>query len=155
MRILVTSDTHHDFNALQKAVQCQPSAEIVIHLGDGAEEAEEVKYLFPQKMFLQVRGNCDWGSSLPYQGEYILNKKTIFYTHGHVYQVKYGLDSLISAAQEHQADIVLFGHTHRPLTDYRNGLYLLNPGSLSGSDGTYGIVDITPAGIVTNILKIH
>ena len=74
MRILVASDTHHDFHALKRAVECQPSAEIVIHLGDGADDAEDVKYLFPQKMFLQVRGNCDWGSVLPYQGEYILNK---------------------------------------------------------------------------------
>ena len=155
MRILVASDTHHDFHALKRAVECQPSAEIVIHLGDGADDAEDVKYPFPQKMFLQVRGNCDWGSVLPYQGEYILNKKTIFYTHGHIYQVKYGLETFIAAARDRHADIALFGHTHDPMTDYRDGLYLMNPGSLSGSDGTYGILDITPAGIVTNILKLR
>ena len=100
-------------------------------------------------------GNCDWGSVLPYQGEYILNKKTIFYTHGHIYQVKYGLETFIAAARDRHADIALFGHTHDPMTDYRDGLYLMNPGSLSGSDGTYGILDITPAGIVTNILKLR
>lgn len=52
--------------------------------------------------------------------------------------------------RERQADLLLFGHTHQPLTDYEDGLYLMNPGSL-GYGGTYGYVDITPAGIVTNL----
>ena len=98
MRILVTSDTHRDEYALRTAILRQPKAEVVIHLGDGEEEAAMMKANFPEKMFLQVRGNCDWGSVLPYQGEYILNKKTIFYTHGHIYQVKYGLETFIAAA---------------------------------------------------------
>ena len=155
MRVLVISDTHHDVYALRHALQCQPAAEIVIHLGDGASDVEEVKPFFPEKMFLQVRGNCDWGSMLPYQEEYILGKKKIFYTHGHVYQVKYGMYHLISAARDIHADIALFGHTHVAMTDYQDGLHLMNPGSLSGCEGTYGILDITPAGIVTNILKLR
>lgn len=154
MRILVASDTHHDFHALKRAVECQPSAEIVIHLGDGADDAEDVKYLFPQKMFLQVRGNCDWGSTLPTIGEITLEGKKIFYTHGHAYNVKYGLYQIVCAARERKADIVLFGHTHQALTDYEDGLYLMNPGSLHGSEGSYGIVDLTPAGIVTNLVRL-
>ena len=35
-----------------------------------------------------------------------------------------------------------------------DGLYIMNPGSLNGSSGTYGTLDITPAGIVTNIVQI-
>ena len=34
MRILVTSDTHGDFGSLRRAILAQPSADIVIHLGD-------------------------------------------------------------------------------------------------------------------------
>ena len=150
MRILVVSDTHHDAFALRAAIRRQPKAEVVIHLGDGEEEAALARAEFPEKMFLQVRGNCDWGSVLPYQGEYILNKKTIFYTHGHIYQVKYGLETFIAAARDRHADIALFGHTHDPMTDYRDGLYLMNPGSPScprAGKPSYGVIDILPEGV--------
>ena len=52
------------------------------------------------------------------------------------------------------ADIVLFGHTHLPITEYDDELYLLNPGSLQYADGTYGIIDITDAGISVQIIKV-
>lgn len=152
MRILVVSDTHGDEAALYDAIMQQPKAEVVIHLGDGERDVEAQKFRFPGKMFLQVRGNCDWGSSLPPIGEYLINGMRIFYTHGHVYQVKYGTYDFERAARERKANIALYGHTHRSEEVYRDGLYILNPGSLHGSYGTYGIIDITPQGIVTNII---
>ena len=79
--------------------------------------------------------------------------KRFFFTHGHLYDAKLGLYRLVCAARERKADLLLFGHTHQPLTDYDDGLYILNPGSLSGSGGTYGTVDITPAGVVLNIVR--
>ena len=54
--------------------------------------------------------------------------------------------------QVKKGDILLHGHTHIPETVYRDGLYIMNPGSLRGSYGSYGIIDITPQGIVTNII---
>ena len=153
MRILVVSDTHRDRAALRRAVLAQPSAEVVIHLGDGAEEAEEMKLNFPEKMFLLVRGNCDWGSTLLPEAVAEFAGKRIFYTHGYTYNVKYGIYEAVSAARRSKADVLLFGHTHVPLTEYRDGLFIMNPGSLNGSCGTYGILDLTPAGIVTNIVK--
>ena len=154
MRILVVSDTHGDRQTLHRVILSQPRAEVVIHLGDGCEDIEEERFLHPEKMFLQVRGNCDWGSLLPAVGELCLEGRHIFYTHGHLYEVKYGLSNLVAAAEERGAQIALFGHTHQAMTEYRGGLYLMNPGSLSGPSGTYGIIDLTPAGIVTNILHL-
>ena len=154
MRILVVSDTHRDAYALRAAILKQPRAQVVIHLGDGEEEAAEARDSFRDRMFLMVRGNCDWGSMLPAEGFTTLAGKNIFYTHGYTYNVKYGLYDMISAARGRGADVLLFGHTHETLTGYRDGLYLMNPGSLHGGTGTYGILDITPAGIVTNILRV-
>ena len=88
MRILVVSDTHRDVYSLREALIRQKNAEVVIHLGDGEAETEEIKYQFPEKMFLQVRGNCDWGSRLPAVGDIMLKGKRIFYTHGYTYNVK-------------------------------------------------------------------
>lgn len=154
MRILVVSDTHRDGSALRRAVLCQPQAQVVIHLGDGADEASEVRLLHPGKMFLQVCGNCDWGSSLPREGDIVLEHRKIFYTHGHLYGVKYGMEKVKEAARARKADVVLFGHTHRALMEYDRGFYVMNPGSLCGGGATYGILDITDAGIVTNIIKL-
>lgn len=152
MRILVVSDTHGNEQNLRQALLAQPTAEIVIHLGDGEEELERVKRSFPEKMFLQVRGNCDWGSNLPDRGEYTAEGVKIFYTHGHLYSVKSGLYTVVSAARERKAQVLLFGHTHQPLTDYEDGLHIMNPGSLSYYKPTYGTLDLTPQGIVTNVV---
>lgn len=154
MRILVVSDSHGNDGNLRQAILSQPKAEVVIHLGDGEEETTRAKTSFPEKMFFQVKGNCDWCSSLPLSGVFTAEGKRIFYTHGYTYSVKSGLYTAVCAARENKADVLLFGHTHNPLEDYDDGLYILNPGALSGWQPTYGILDITPQGIVTNIVRL-
>lgn len=154
MRILVLSDSHGSDSNLRRVLLSQPKAEVVIHLGDGEAEVARAKNSFPEKTFLQVRGNCDWGSTLPDVGEYIADGKKIFFTHGHLYAVKQGLTTLVYAARERKADIALFGHTHKALTDYEDGLYIMNPGVLKDWPASYGIIDITPQGIVTNVINL-
>ena len=66
-----------------------------------------------------------------------------------------GYYPIYCAARERKADILLFGHTHVPMQDYDDGLYVLNPGSLHGANASYGILDITPAGIMTNLLTLR
>lgn len=153
MRVLVLSDTHGDVFSVRQALMNQPTAEIVFHLGDGAQDLMDLRSSFPEKMFIQLRGNCDWGSSLPYDEEIEIQGVKIFAAHGHLYQVKLGETELLSAARRRQADIVLYGHTHIPDNRYEDGLYILNPGSLHGYDGSYGYIDLTKRGIVTNIVK--
>jgi len=42
------------------------------------------------------------------------------------------------------AQILLFGHTHRPLVDYDGTLWVMNPGSVGrGNPCTYGIITIS------------
>ncbi|MCI8497318.1 MAG: metallophosphoesterase [Clostridiales bacterium] len=158
MRILVVSDTHRDAYVLQKAVNQQPGAQVVIHLGDGADEAEELSYRYPEKQVLFVRGNCDFASDAPAQGLIMLEGRRILYTHGHLYQVKFGEGALLEEAQRQKADIVLYGHTHHAVTAFTGGIYLMNPGSLGRPDEkgrSYGIIDITPSGIMTNIVPLR
>lgn len=150
MRILVTSDSHGNEDNLRRAILAQPKAEIVIHLGDGETEADRMKRSFPEKMFLQVRGNCDWGSNLPTEGVYDVQGVKIFYTHGHMYGVKSGLYNAVCAAREKGASILLYGHTHLAMTDYEDGLHIMNPGSLGGWKPSYGTIDIFENSILTN-----
>ena len=105
-------------------------------------------------MFLAVRGNCDMASSLPPVGKYEAQGVRIFYTHGHLYGVKSGQYTIVCAAREKKAQVLLYGHTHQAFTGYEDGLYMMNPGSLNSWEPTYGTLDITPQGIVTNVVKL-
>lgn len=157
MRILVFSDSHGSGRAMQKAIDDHPEAEHIIFLGDGEEEFDELPLFYAGRNFYAVRGNCDWHSKKPTQLLISLGGKKIFASHGHVQNVKYGYEGLIAAAKSQGADIALFGHTHRAVEFYDDGLYVMNPGSISrpaSGHSSYGIVDITPAGIMTSIAEL-
>ena len=74
-----------------------------------------------------------------------------FITHGHLYNVKYGmLDSLVYAAQEQGAKIAMFGHTHEADYEEMGGVKLINPGTAgAGRRFTYALVEVYPNGGVT------
>lgn len=154
MRILVVSDTHGDFYSFKKAVEAQRAADVIIHCGDSRNELDEIKLLYPEKVVIAVKGNCDFASSLPLTEERVFENKKLFITHGHAYNVKMTMYNLCCAAREHKADIVIFGHTHNAIAEYDDGLYILNPGSLNGYNASYAYIDITDKGIVTNIIKL-
>ena len=155
MRLLVLSDTHGDFNSLRRALDAQRNAEVIIHCGDGAEQYRYLKETCSDRQVIGVRGNCDWTSKLPTEETVTVGGKTLFITHGHLYQAKFTFMNMVYAAREPKADILLFGHTHQAVTEYDDGLYIMNPGSCHGYYATYGIIDITPKGdIVTNIVRL-
>ena len=52
-------------------------------------------------------------------------------THGHYYYVSAGLEDIKKEARGRGMDIVMFGHTHRPLIEKDHGVVALNPGSTS------------------------
>lgn len=154
MRIIVVSDTHGDLHAFLKAVESQKTADVIIHCGDSKDEVDEIKLRYKDKAIVAVKGNCDFGSTLPNTETITLEGKKLFVTHGHLYNAKMTMYNLECAGRECGADIVLFGHTHRAYNEYHDGMYMLNPGSLSGYNATYAYIDITESGIMTNIVKL-
>ncbi len=155
MRILVLSDSHGNYYSARRALMAHSEAQVVVHCGDGARDVEDLRCEFPQRMIISVRGNCDFCTDCPDTQVINIEGKRIFITHGHNYGVKGGLYRLCCAAREQQADIVLFGHTHIPLSVYDEGLYILNPGSVGGYPGSYGLVDIEESGVVTNTATLR
>ena len=152
MKLLVFSDSHGMPLYMREALERHRTADAVIFLGDGMRDFEAMRALFPEMAFYAVRGNCDFGSDAPVKMVLDLGGARIFCTHGHAYNVKYGLYSAVCAAREEKANLLLFGHTHEPLETYDDGLYILNPGSVSTYPASYGIVELSSAGIVTNII---
>jgi hypothetical protein len=157
MKILVISDSHGYSGNILKVFEKVTDFDMLIHLGDGEKEFESIRSLRPNVPMYHVAGNCDYDSLHP--NELVIpvdyNLK-IFATHGHRYYVKYSLEAIKSSAIENHCNIALFGHTHERLEKYEDGLYIMNPGSIScprdDKKPSYGIVEISKSGILTNIV---
>ena len=149
MRILVISDTHGRIeNAASLIKKIDP--DYTFHLGDMADDSKRLENLFPRKVIASVRGNNDFfDTSYPLERIAQISGKTIFACHGHKYHVKSGLMSLEFKADEVGADIVLYGHTHIPYINVTDKRIIMNPGSVN----SYGIIEITDAGIDAKVEK--
>ncbi len=156
MRILVVSDSHGRWGCLLDVINKQPTAELVIHLGDGAGDVTDIMTMH-KKPVVSVEGNCDFCTSAPPLKLIEAGGKKIFATHGHLYGVKKDTRRLSEAARERGADICLYGHTHTAELTFEDGLYIINPGSIAvPRDGkrSYATIDITDSGIAPNIVYI-
>ncbi len=147
MRLVVVSDSHGSWGNLFEAINRESSADAVYFLGDGYKEFDELACAYSDKFFfIGVRGNCDFSCDLPEKDIRTLENAKIYATHGYVERVKYGLFDLEERAKKETCNLVLFGHTHQPLKQYKDGIHYFNPGSVR--EGFYGVVDITKNGIM-------
>lgn len=150
MRILVVSDTHGNYQLLRQVVKAAGSVDLLLHAGDGSSDLSKLTREFPTLSLAAVAGNCDPFSNQPRELLLDVGGKKLFLTHGDRYQVKWDLLRLYLEGQERGADLIVFGHTHRPLINNERGILLFNPGSLSrnntGESPSYGWLELGPGG---------
>ena len=128
MQVLVVSDSHGRVDNMIRAVErVQP--DYVLHLGDCQRDLEKLRREFPGLPMEGVPGNCDWGSYDQPERLIELGGVRILMLHGHTRNVKSSPMAAMYAAREYGAQVLLFGHTHRPLVDYDGTLLTLNPGA--------------------------
>ena len=156
MRILVLSDLHRRRSNFEKAVEAQPDAKHVLFLGDGVDDAEELASFYPDKTFYLLSGNCDFSSKFPSTLRLKLGGVNILATHGHLFNVKTDTSRLFESAKNEDIKIALYGHTHIPKVEYKDGIYLVCPGALGASFGNagYAVIDITDSGIMPVLIKL-
>ena len=139
-KLLILSDSHGSTQAVRRILAAEKDAGAVIFLGDGLHDLELALTEAPKTRVYSVAGNCDFGALEPLDGLAAFDSVVIFYTHGHMYGVKYDLDTLAEAAAA-----ALFGHTHIPLEEQHGTVLLFNPGSCgrcyTGPD-TYGVLTL-------------
>ena len=139
MKILVFSDSHRSVAGMLSAV-ADEAPDQIIHLGDLEEDAEAVSYAYPRIPLCMVPGNCDGWTTHALKKQITLDGVRILLSHGHLWGVKGSYDAAVADARACQADILLFGHTHRPLCrQLEDGLWMLNPGS---ARTTYGVIEL-------------
>jgi uncharacterized protein len=133
----VFSDTHGNLNAMRDALESQGPFELMIHLGDGVGNGEDVSREF-NLPFYGVRGNEDWDWKFPEEQVLTLHTWSFLLVHGHQteinpYQPREIFDGYVRELQDmagkEGAQGLLFGHTHRSLLELKDGMILCNPGN--------------------------
>ena len=130
MKVLIVSDTHRKNENFLKVLERVAPIDMLVHCGD----IEGSEYLIAQAAGCPVEmvvGNNDFFSDLPREKEFYIGKYKVWLTHGHTYYVSMGNEYLKEEARARSADIVMYGHTHRPVVDIKGGLVAVNPGSLT------------------------
>lgn len=146
MKVLIVSDTHGRDTKLGEAVLKESPFDYLIHCGDveGREFFIEALAECPCTI---VSGNNDFFSDLPREEEIELAGRRILVTHGHYYGVSMDVYGVVDEARSRGCEIVMFGHTHKPMAEQRNGIWVINPGSLSyprqeGRMPSYAVMEI-------------
>lgn len=153
MHILVISDTHGHLDNLREVLKLDGPFDMILHLGDVCHDEEEIREMAGERCTVTfVRGNCDYFSREPDTRDFKLGKYKIHMEHGMF--LPDSLQSISYKAEEIGADIMFFGHTHRPLLTWQGNVRIINPGSISKprqTDGnpTYLIMDVDRDGEVS------
>lgn len=126
MKLLIMSDTHSDTKTMEQVMERrQKEVDAIIHCGD----SELTASYFDDHLHV-VRGNCDMDDSFPLEEVFSVQNTKVLVAHGHKYNVKSTLMPLFYRAQEVQASLVCFGHSHLLGAEMREGILFINPGSL-------------------------
>ena len=146
MRVLIVSDTHRDNDNYFKLIEKLKDIDMVIHCGDAEGSEYAISEAAGCKTHI-VMGNNDFFSDLPREIETEIGGYKVLITHGHTYCVSMGSERIKEEAFLRGFDIVMFGHTHRPLIDIDDDVIAVNPGSLSyprqdGRRPSYMIMEI-------------
>ena len=129
MKVLIVSDTHRkNDNYFQVVKQQKP--DMVIHCGD-AEGGEYALTEAADCPVYIVLGNNDFFSQLPREIELEIGSYKVWVTHGHNYYVYMSNEHIKREALARGMDIVMYGHTHKPVVDSSGDVIVVNPGSLS------------------------
>ena len=105
-----------------------------------------------------VAGNNDFFCDLPREQEITIGGKKALVTHGHYYGVSIDLSGIADEARSRGCEIAFFGHTHKPVVAQKNGVLVINPGSLayprqSGRKSSYVILNTDIRGNIDAQIK--
>jgi uncharacterized protein len=155
-KVLIVSDSHgltKELKVLRE--RHSDEVELMIHCGDSQLMPDDQSI----SGYLTVMGNCDFGGGYPLETMVKVAGRKFFITHGHRYSVKTSLMSLKYKAQEVNADIVCFGHSHVLGAEVIDGTLFLNPGSIrlprERLEKTYVILDLQDEKIKMSVFEAN
>lgn len=129
--------------------------ELLLHAGDFIKDAEKLEERLNIKVEAVV-GNCDYPRTSPEERIIEVDNCRIYMTHGHIFEPHDFFNDIMKRSKEKGANLVVFGHTHLATSFEEEGIFFLNPGSISMprmKGPTYGIIEINEGKINTEILS--
>ncbi|MBP5416727.1 MAG: metallophosphoesterase [Clostridiales bacterium] len=153
-KFFVCSDIHGAESRLENALSKHQDVDMVIVCGDLEMETYDVEEIIRRATsrsmdIRMVRGNCDsyFSSSAGVPDQIKIPLSSIsraLVTHGHLYHAS--PEIMAYSAQEHQCNVVIYGHTHRQQDKEIYGIRFLNPGSIR--NGNYMILETDKNGVI-------
>lgn len=117
----VISDTHGLLRP--EAVDVLRGSDVIVHAGD-VGSSDVLRALEALAPVIAVRGNNDhgpWAEALPLTTDFALGHASIYVLHD--------LNELDLDPRAAGHSVVIAGHSHRPLSETRDGVLFFNPGS--------------------------
>lgn len=130
MKVLIVSDSHRNTGNLLEVIKRTSPFDMLVHCGD-VEGSEHVISAAAGCPVMMVQGNNDFFSHLPKELEFQLGCYKVWLTHGHHYNIAMNTETIKREAIAREVDIVMCGHSHRPVVDIGKKVTLINPGSIS------------------------
>ena len=129
MRILIISDSHGKTENILKLKQKIGKIDLAIHCGDGTEDFDFISDFLKCKI-CGVSGNCDLFTRELSVVNLNIEGKRIHIEHGNKLPV-HSEKALIEYARNNGFDLLLYGHTHIQKILHEDGVWVVNPGSIS------------------------
>lgn len=117
----VISDTHGLLRP--EVMKSLEGVDLILHAGD-VGDPEVIDHLESVAPVVVVRGNMDYGSwadRLPVSKSLVIGKTKLFLIHD--------IERIDGQIQLQSYQVIITGHTHRPLIDEQNNIIFINPGS--------------------------
>jgi hypothetical protein len=163
-RIMVISDTHEDLATIRMvgAYLRDARVDLVIHLGDYYSDTGLLEH--EGHRLIKVPGTWDphyYDPNIPNRRFITVAGWNIFLTHTPESHYNDLADDLKpeTVMQSGQADLFLFGHTHRAEIRRRNGLIMINPGHMSCDENrgyplTFALLDIDVQSVSASLWQL-
>ena len=147
----VISDTHGQVRP--EALAALADCELIFHVGD-IGKPEVMDTLSEQAQVVAIRGNVDqgdWAMAYPETQEVTVNGIRIQMVHRH--------QDITTLLPDNPCDVILFGHSHKPFNETREGVLYLNPGSAGprrfSLPVTVGRLRVTDSGVQGHIQGLN
>ena len=157
----ILSDSHDNLTRVRQAVRLFNDADcdLVIHAGDFVAPftVEELRNL--RAAVKAVYGNCDGekaGLAKAFAGFGEVREAPLKFAHAGLRFLVIHLDGPVPRHVSSKAyDVVVFGHTHRPLAERKDGVLVVNPGETGGwLKGKSTVVLLDPGALSAEIITL-
>jgi hypothetical protein len=134
----ILSDSHDNLRLVRHVVRLfnEAGCELVIHAGDFVAPFTVMELRNLHCPVKAVFGNCDGekaGLAKAFEGWGEIKEAPLAFSYGRLKFVISHLDSPVAGYLETiPCDVLVFGHTHKPLVQKKKGTLLINPGETGG-----------------------